>query len=212
MKDAQLKLSGFGSADTSGSQVAGGSSSKEAGPTDDQLVESLRLGDPASGEMLIRRHHEPLLRFLYRLCGSSHSAEELLQQTWLSALEHLDQYRRSTEGGVGFKAWLFRIASNKANDLWRARGRDRAAQAQLRLVVDEELPDASHRMSGSEQQDKLRRAIDTLPETQKQIVLLRYYSEMKFCEIAEMLGCPLNTALGRMHKAMQKLKKIMEES
>jgi RNA polymerase sigma-70 factor (ECF subfamily) len=65
-------------------------------------------------------------------------------------------------------------------------------------------------MEGSEQEEKLRRAIEQLPDSQRQVLLLRYYSGMKFVEIADMLGCPLNTALGRMHKAMLKLKQLME--
>jgi RNA polymerase sigma-70 factor (ECF subfamily) len=77
-------------------------------------------------------------------------------------------------------------------------------------VTDTEAPDAGHRLDGAEQERKLLRAIDQLPENQRQVLLLRYYSELKFVEIAEMLGCPLNTALGRMHKAMQKLKQMME--
>ena len=77
-------------------------------------------------------------------------------------------------------------------------------------MTEEEAPDASYRMQGSEQEEKLRRAIDALPENQKQVLLLRYYSGLKFIEIADMLGCPLNTALGRMHKAMLKLKQMME--
>jgi RNA polymerase sigma-70 factor (ECF subfamily) len=64
-------------------------------------------------------------------------------------------------------------------------------------------------MEGSEQEQKLKRAIELLPEAQKQVLMLRYYSNLKFVEIAEMLGCPLNTALGRMHKAMLKLKELM---
>ena len=54
-------------------------------------------------------------------------------------------------------------------------------------------------------------AIEKLPENQRQVLMLRFYSEMKFTEIAEMLGCPLNTALGRMHKAMLRLKELMEQ-
>ena len=49
-----------------------------------------------------------------------------------------------------------------------------------------------------------------LPESQRQVLYLRYYSDMKFVEIAEMLGCPLNTALGRVHKAMIKLRSILD--
>ena len=50
-----------------------------------------------------------------------------------------------------------------------------------------------------------------LPESQRQVLLLRYYSNLKFVEIADMLGCPLNTALGRMHKAVLKLRVLMEK-
>jgi RNA polymerase sigma-70 factor, ECF subfamily len=66
-------------------------------------------------------------------------------------------------------------------------------------------------MEGSEQELKLKRAIEQLPEAQKQVLMLRYYSNLKFVEIAGMIGCPLNTALGRMHKAMLKLKELMQD-
>ncbi|HEV7301202.1 MAG TPA: sigma-70 family RNA polymerase sigma factor [Tepidisphaeraceae bacterium] len=175
---------------------------------DESLALRLKDGDDAASEELVRRYAQPLLRYLHRLSGSEHAAEELFQQTWLSVLEHVDRFNPSAGGG--FRAWLYRIATNKANDLWRSRGREKNAKAGLKLVTDESFPDASHRMAGSEQEQKLKRALAQLPEPQRQVLLLRYYSELKFVEIAEMLGCPLNTALGRMHKAMQKLKQMME--
>ena len=63
-----------------------------------------------------------------------------------------------------------------------------AAKAGLKLVTEEESPDASDRMQRSEQEDRLRQAIGQLPENQRQVLLLRYYSEMKFVEIADMLA------------------------
>ena len=175
---------------------------------DESLALRLKAGDDAATEELVRRYAQPLLRYLHRLSGSEHAAEELFQQTWLSVLEHVGRFNPSAGGG--FKAWLYRIATNKANDLWRSRGREKNAKDGLKLVTDESFPDASHRMAGSEQEQKLKRALAQLPEPQRQVLLLRYYSELKFVEIAQMLGCPLNTALGRMHKAMQKLKQMME--
>ena len=179
-------------------------------PGDAILVDRLRNGDSAAGETLVNRYAPSLLRYLQRLAGSDHVAEELHQQTWLSVLEHLEMFDSSSSPG-GFKAWLFRIATNKANDVWRSRGREQTAKEGLRLVTDSEAPDASARMAGAEQEHKLLRAIEQLPEAQRQVLLLRYYSQMKFVEIADMLGCPLNTALGRMHKAMLKLKQLMEQ-
>ena len=78
-------------------------------------------------------------------------------------------------------------------------------------MTDEAAPWAGERAEGAEQQQKLLRAIDRLPESQKQVLALRYYSNMKFVDIAKLLGCPLNTALGRVHKAMIKLRQLMEE-
>ena len=180
------------------------------GPADEVLLSRLRAGEASAGETLARRYHQLLLRYLQRLAGSDHMAEELYQATWLSVLEHLDKFDPSSTGG-GFKAWIFRIATNKANDIWRSRGREKVAKEGLKLVVETHAPDAGQRIEGIEQQQKLLRAIERLPENQRQVLLLKYYSDMKFVEIAELLGCPLNTALGRMHKAMLKLKELMAE-
>ena len=197
---------------TAPSGVAAGNgigSSGQGEPSDEELLALLRDGSTSAGEVLVKRYAQPLLRYLQRLIGSDHLAEELHQQTWVSVMEHVDRFDKSSAAG-GFKAWLFRIATNKANDTWRSRGREKVAKEGLRLVSGTEGPDAGHRATGDEEGQKLLRAIDQLPEAQKQVLLLRYYSELKFVEIAEMLGCPLNTALGRMHKATMKLKQLME--
>jgi RNA polymerase sigma-70 factor (ECF subfamily) len=178
-------------------------------PSDEELVELLRNGSTSAGEVLVKRYYQPLMRYLQRLAGRDHLAEELHQQTWTSVLEHVEKFDRSSSSG-GFKAWLFRIATNKANDHWRSAGREKNAKEGLRLVTDDEMPHAGHRLEGTEQEQKLLRAIEKLPENQRQVLMLRYYSNLKFVEIAELLGCPLNTALGRMHKAMLKLRQLME--
>jgi RNA polymerase sigma-70 factor (ECF subfamily) len=137
-------------------------------------------------------------------------AEELHQQTWAAVLENLDRFDLASGSG-GFKAWLYRIATNKAHDHWRLQGRDRRVKEGLRLVTEELAPDAGHRMEGAEAEAKLRVAIQLLPRSQREILLLRYYGKLKFVEIAEMLGCPLNTALGRMHKAVVRLRQLLAE-
>ena len=199
-----------------GLRGVGGPDSPAAPIADEVLVNRLREGDAAAGETLCKRYAQPLLRYLQRLAGEG-MAEELHQQTWLSVLDNLEKFDPAAVGGGaglpsgGFKAWLFRIATNKANDHWRSRGREKAAKEGLKRVTDEELPHAGHRLEGTEQEQKLRRAIELLPEPQRQVLLLRYYGNMKFIEIAKLLGCPLNTALGRMHKATIKLRQLMAE-
>src|SRR2546426_619027 len=119
--------------------------------SDEELVERLRDGATSAGEVLVRRYHESLMRYLNRIARSGHLAEELHQQTWLSVLDHLEKFDRSSSAG-GFKAWLFRIATNKANDHWRSQGREKVAKAGLKLVVDDEMPHAGHRIEDSEQE------------------------------------------------------------
>jgi RNA polymerase sigma-70 factor (ECF subfamily) len=180
-----------------------------AAVSDEALVDRLRGGDSAAGDTLVRRYFDPLMRYLQRLARNDLLAEELHQQTWLSVLDHLDRFDAKSSAG-GFKAWLFRIATNKANDHWRSKGREKSATDGLRLITEEESPPAGHRLEGTEQEQKLSRAIAQLPENQRQVLLLRYYSNLKFVEIAKALGCPLNTALGRMHKAVTRLKELMQ--
>jgi RNA polymerase sigma-70 factor (ECF subfamily) len=186
-------------------------SSDDATPVSDEaLVRRLREGDERAGEELAARHCASLMRYLQRLVRSDHLAEELHQQTWTSTLEHLDRFDAGSGGG-GFKAWLYRIATNKAHDHWRARVREKSVKQSLTLITEETGPDASHRLEGAEAETSLRAAIELLPENQKQVLLLRYYGNLKFVEIAQMLGCPLNTALGRMHKAMIHLRELLSE-
>ena len=191
----------------------GGAAAPEQ-PTDESLALRLQAGESKAGEQLVLRYYPALIRYLHRLGGSEHLAEELHQQTWLSVLDHIGRFNPSSTAG-GFKAWLFRIATNKANDHWRARGREKAATAELKLAGGENggdaLPAVGERLENTEEHHKLHRAIEQLPEAQRQVLLLRYYSNLKFVEIAEMLGCPLNTALGRMHKATLKLRQLMQQ-
>ena len=178
-----------------------------AEPTDEVLLRRLRDGDAEAGEELVRRHSEPLLGYLRRMSGSDHMAEELHQAAWVSVLEHLDRFDGRSQAG-GFKAWLYRIATNKANDFFRRSGRESNAKAGLRLVTPAASVDPDH-VEQAEQALRLQEAIAKLPEPQREVLLLRYYSGLKFVEIAQLLGCPLNTALGRMHKAMKRLEAMM---
>jgi len=104
------------------------SSSQSQSISDEQLLERLRDGETAAGEELVRRYCQPLLRYLQRVGGSEQLAEELHQQTWASVLEHIEKFDAKSSGSGGFKAWVFRIATNKANDHWRGLGREKTAK------------------------------------------------------------------------------------
>lgn len=176
--------------------------------TDETLMARLRAGEMPAGEALAKRHYDPLMRYLRHLVDAA-TAEEMFQQTWLSVLEYADRFDVSGRQG-GFKAWLFRIATNKVNDHWRSRGREKAMKRNLAMFGEAVAPGADARLETTEHDAALKAAMNRLPESQRQVLVMRYYSDLKFVEIAEILGCPLNTALGRVHKAIQRLRRIMD--
>lgn len=165
-------------------------------------------GDATAGDALVGRYYSPLMGFLHRIAGSR-AAKDLHQQTWLSVLAHAGRFVAHGSAG-SFRGWLFRIAANKTKDHWRSAGREKAAKdGYARMTVGGESPWAGHAADGAEQVDRLRRAIHDLPGGQREVLLLRYYSNMKFADIAAVLGCPLNTALTRSHKALLKLREAL---
>lgn len=138
-------------------------------------------------------HRQRLHRFVARMVGES-DAEDLLQEIQVRVLK--------ADAAVT-KAWLFTVANNLCID-------------HLRRIKPRGLADASvvadpRSMEDGLERDELRaalwKAIDELPAEQRQIFLLREESGLSFKEIAGMLGIPLNTALGRMHYALEKLRK-----
>jgi RNA polymerase sigma-70 factor (ECF subfamily) len=149
------------------------------------------------------------MRYLQRIAGAD-AAEELHQQTWLSVLANLDRFATISARG-SFKAWLFRIATNKAKDRWRSGTRERAAKEGVRRLGGPAVVAADDVVGGAEQGERLKWALEQLPEAQRQAVLLRYYTNLKFVQIAEVLGCPLNTALTRVHKGLIRLRHLMEQ-
>ena len=158
--------------------------------TDAFLLGRMRDNDPDAGEKLVLRYHEPLIRYLYRLSGSMPTAEDLHQQTWLSVMEHIEKFDVSTGGG-GFKAWLFRIATNKANDLWRSAKRQRSAYDGAMRIAPGEAPQAGQRIEGVEEAAKLRDAYEDANGVELHALLFRISKQyVKPCGVPHVASRP----------------------
>jgi len=141
---------------------------------------------------------------LVRMVGRRDVAEDLMQETLLRAFRGLDAYR--PEGK--FRAWLFRIAANQARDWIRRRPRQTPVPTDPRPAADAP-PDgpalARERARGVEQ------ALARLAEDDRKVLLMRYYGDMTFKEIARATGEPLGTVLARAHRALKKLGRLIPE-
>lgn len=185
------------------------------GPTDEQLFEAYRDGDVGALRMLIERYHDDLLSFLIRLTGNRQTAEDVFQDTFLQI--HLAQ--ASFDATRRFKPWLFTIAANKARDTMRKRGRRHEVDLSAPVaggtgeeaggggqafvdLMEVDIPAPGDPLLERERDDLVQRAVDRLPESLKEILLLAYFQRLSYNQIAEELGIPLGTVKSRLHAAV----------
>ena len=170
-----------------------------------------KRGDEAAFTELTRRHGPPLIKFLRGMLGAdSPDADDVYQETWIRAINNGMKWT-----GGSYKAWLATIARNLAIDAIRRRkpalslDAENEDGAKLSETIRDTRPDAAANISGAETESEIALAVQALPDEQKEVFLMRTADDLSFKEIAETLGISINTALGRMHYAVGKLKKSL---
>ncbi len=154
---------------------------------------------------LVAGHQTNLFAFLYRLTGDPALAEELMQEVFVRALRAAERYR--PQGKVS--TWLFAIAANVTRDHWRRRQRN---------LVDlvGEVPgtawaDPEEEALAAADVEHLRSALLQLPLEQRSALILRYYHDLSYLEIAQALACPVGTVRSRIHNGLERLRRSMRE-
>lgn len=175
----------------------------------DDLLRRARRRDPDALSRLVEMYSERVFGLLYRLSGSREAAEDLLQDTFLRVVRAIEEYEHSGR----FESWLFRIAANLARDRARRQGRPRVASVE-EVDVDAGRSasagdDPVERVADGDERRRLEAALARLPELDREMIVLRHYSELPFREIADLLGVPLGTALARAHRALARLRREM---
>ncbi len=173
---------------------------------DKELIDAYLAGNQGAFEALYERYRKPLYSYLNKMLPKqTATVDDIFQTTWIKAVDHLDRYHdRQT-----FFAWLVRIGRNTAIDHLRRSGKRQAVD------IDEQQLAAG---SGIPWQEigvgELARAIETavsqLPPEQLEVFAMRQ-NDVPFKDIADVQGCSLNTALGRMHYAVNKLRQILKD-
>jgi RNA polymerase sigma-70 factor (ECF subfamily) len=173
--------------------------------SDAELLTRFRAGDETALEPLLERYEAPLFQFLVGMLRDHHQAEDALQETFVRALERLD--------GVDpdhLRGWLFTVAYHQAM-LTRRRLK---VQRPVRLgsaTAADPGPGPLLRAEVGDDARRLRELLRRLPAAQREVIRQRVYEGKRFREIAEAIGCPLNTALARMHEGLKRLRLLWEQ-
>ena len=178
---------------------------------DESLVAAHLRGDPAAFRELVRRYGDGVLGYLFRMTGSRDQAEDLFQETFKRVHEKARTYR-----GGSFKSWLYTIATRVTIDTARRRKRlafvslnqDTDCEddpTPLQAVAADDAPDPAEEAVKEEQKEQVRRAIASLPVGQRAALVLAYYQQLSYPQVAETLGCSVGSVKTQMSRALAKL-------
>ena len=184
--------------------------------SDDDLIRAFRTGDGSAMEALFGRYRRAVFGWLLRMSQDEGEAEDLHQEVWLKIIRGIDGYSSGS-----FRAWLWRVVRNAAVDRARKLMAEPISDAPVEEGTDaaafvDQVPDdtavsALTRLEEEERRAAVREAVDGLSRRLKEVVLLRLNGELKFQEIADILGLPIGTVLGRMNLALAKLRQALSQ-
>ena len=183
--------------------------------TDDQLVAQYAQGRNEAFDALLSRHQSRVFSYILHIVKNRDLAEDIFQETFVKAIMTIKQ-GRYTENGK-FSAWITRIAHNLIIDYYRQEKSENTVSTdedETNLLNRKDLceDNIEDEMVVEQIHRDVKRIVDALPESQREVLVMGYYRNMSFKEIADATNVSINTALGRMRYAILNMRRIAEEN
>jgi RNA polymerase sigma-70 factor (ECF subfamily) len=184
--------------------------------SDAELLRRHQAGAPDAFETLTRRYAAELYGFVFRFVGNHAATEDLVQETFLQVHLSADTFDADRQ----FKPWLYTIAANKARDFLRSRGRrmglsldvpteaDRPSAGEL---LESHEPAVTAELETEQQRARVQAVVATMPEHLRMILVLGYFQQLSYAEIAEVLNIPVGTVKSRLHAAVNHFAGLWEQ-
>ena len=183
--------------------------------TGDQLVAQYAQGRNEAFDALLSRHQSRVFSYILHIVKNRDLADDIFQETFVKAIMTIKQ-GRYTENGK-FSAWITRIAHNLIIDYYRQEKSENTVSADdddvnflnRKDLCDDNIED---KIVVDQIHRDVKRIVDALPDSQREVLVMRYYRNMSFKEIADATNVSINTALGRMRYAILNMRRIAEEN
>ena len=184
--------------------------------SDEDLMTQLQSGSEEAFELLVRRHSRSVRNYLFRFVGNVEVAEDLTQDTFLRVFKSRQSYRRIAK----FTTWLYTIAGNLARSEYRRRNRAQLSSIQLvsqengeyMMDVEDESPGLDVDLDIGMQYDRAQRALENVPESFREVVVLRDVQDLSYEEIGSITGLPMGTVKSRIHRGRTLLHTLLYEA
>ena len=168
-----------------------------------RIIIGCKKGDSECYSQVVDMYANRCYGYFYRLTGNYDISDELLSELFVKLVEKIGSYK-----GGSFESWLFKIAANLFHDYLRSKHRrKKLLQAQQEQI---ESGIVEPKRSDDEQVDQLQRQLNRLDPDIRELIMLRFYSQLSFKEIAGMRSEPLGTTLAKTHRGLKKLRQLME--
>jgi len=182
--------------------------------SDKVLLNNYLLGDRSAISELIERHSRRVRSYIGMMVKDDDIADDIFQETFIKAVKVIDEGRYTDSGK--FLSWVLRIAHNRVLDHFRrVKSSKQINESEAGYDVIGTLrfsePTTEDEMVHDEIEETIRSLVELLPDEQREVVRLRYYSKLSFQEIAEQTEVSINTALGRMRYALINLRRMIKE-
>ncbi|MBQ7539819.1 MAG: sigma-70 family RNA polymerase sigma factor [Bacteroidaceae bacterium] len=182
--------------------------------TDDELVMLYQNNNNSAFDELLGRYKDKLYTYIYFNVHDEDTANDVFQETFVRVIMTIQQGRYTATGK--FYSWLMRIARNQIIDLFRVQKNENTVSnddVDVDLFNNIQLADmpVENQMISEQTLVDVHRLMEHLPDNQREIVVMRYFQNLSFKEIAEATGVGINTALGRMRYAILNMRRMAEE-
>ncbi len=163
--------------------------------SDEELARQVQLGNDVAFETLVHRYHGPIFGYIYRQLQGTAEVEDLVQKTFIRVYTRIDLY----EFPRSFRPWLYRIALNLCRDHWKSQDRKRLLILDQKQSTTENVDSIFSKM---ETRSDLVAALHSLKSSYKEVLVLRFFQDLKIGEIADVLEIPEGTVKWRLFQAL----------
>ena len=178
-----------------------------------KIVEEAKKNPEVFGE-LYDEFYKPIFNYILRRTSDIEEAQDLASQTFFKALKGLGEFHWQN---ISFSAWLYRIATNEVNSFYRKRGSiirisiDKIPNIPSLDTANNDFEMAEKELKNKEEFKKLHQNIQKLSPIYQTVITLRFFEKKKISEICEIVGKPEGTIKSQIHRALEDLRKIMEQ-
>lgn len=176
-------------------------------PTNEELIEEIKNGSQAAMEVLVKKHYKNIFAYVYRKLGDYHLAYDLTQEVFIKMMKSIGTYKAKGK----FEHWLLTIAVNHCRDYFRSSTyKHRSKEQEIFHQIKDGSENVWDLLSKKIDSEKVKEALQTLPEYQKETIILRFYHDLKIKEIAQITKSKEATVKSRLRQGISKLKELLQ--